>query len=55
VVDRLLSNSFEELHAFQKALKEFVGSADPNYSKQNEEFFIGLEGRYVIYTTLVCT
>jgi len=26
-------------------LKEFVGSADPVYSKQYEEFFIGLEGR----------
>jgi len=43
----LLTNSFEELLAFQRALKEFVGSADPVYSKQYEEFFIGLEGRQV--------
>ena len=42
---RLMNNSFEELIAFQKALKEFVGSADPVYSKQHDEFFIGLEGR----------
>jgi len=44
---RLVNNSFEELLAFQRALKEFVGSADPVYSKQYEEFFIGLEGRQV--------
>jgi len=42
-----VNNSFEELLAFQRALKEFVGSADPVYSKQYEEFFIGLEGRQV--------
>jgi len=47
-VDRLVTNSFEELLAFQRALKEFVGSADPVYSKQYEEFFIGLEGRQVL-------
>ena len=41
----LLNESFEELVAFQKALKEFVASADPVYSKQHEEFFIGFEGR----------
>jgi len=33
------------LLAFQRALKEFVGSIDPVYSKQTEEFFIGFEGR----------
>jgi DNA replication licensing factor MCM3 len=42
-----LSNSFEELLAFNKALKELVASADAVYSKQHEEFFIGLEGRSV--------
>jgi len=47
-VNRLVSSSFEELLAFQRALKEFVGSADPVYSKQYEEFFIGLEGRQVL-------
>jgi DNA replication licensing factor MCM3 len=40
-----LNDSFEELVAFQKALKEFVASADPVYSKQHEEFFVGFEGR----------
>jgi len=47
-VNRLLTNSFEELLAFQRALKEFVGAADPVYSKQYEEFFIALEGRQVL-------
>lgn len=42
----LVANSFEELLAFQRALKEFVGSADPVYSKQYDEFFIGLEGSF---------
>ena len=42
---RLIDNSFEETVAFQRALKEFVASADPNYSKQYEEFFVGFEGR----------
>jgi len=51
VVDRLVTNSFEELLAFQRALKEFVGSADPVYSKQYEEFFIGLEGRQVLLSS----
>jgi len=51
--DRLLNTSFEELLAFQRALKEFVGSADPVYSKQYEEFFIGLEGRQVLFNVLL--
>lgn len=42
----LLNEAFEELVAFQKALKEFVASADPVYSKQHEEFFIGFEGSF---------
>ncbi|KAK2162609.1 hypothetical protein LSH36_95g04000 [Paralvinella palmiformis] len=42
----LASNSFEELMAFQQALKELVASADPSYSKSTEEFFIGLEGSF---------
>jgi len=48
IVFRLVTSSFEELLAFQRALKEFVGSADPVYSKQYEEFFIALEGRQVL-------
>lgn len=42
----LLASGFEELLAFQRALKEFVGSIDPVYSKQTEEFFIGFEGSF---------
>ena len=43
---RLIQNSFEEIVAFQSALKEFVGAADPVYSKQHEEFFVGFEGSF---------
>eukprot|EP00794_Sanderia_malayensis_P011928 gene11928-13163_t len=43
---RLLSDAFEELAAFQEALKEFVGSIDTQYAKKFEEFFIGLEGSF---------
>ncbi|XP_071097249.1 zygotic DNA replication licensing factor mcm3-like [Haliotis cracherodii] len=42
----LLDDSFEEMIAFQNALKELVASADPVYSKQYEAFFIGLEGSF---------
>ncbi|XP_044773249.1 DNA replication licensing factor MCM3 isoform X3 [Neomonachus schauinslandi] len=43
---RLLSNAFEELVAFQRALKDFVASIDATYAKQYEEFYIGLEGSF---------
>lgn len=42
----LLTASFEELVAFQRALKEFVSAADPEYTKDVEEFFVAMEGRY---------
>ncbi|VDI75910.1 Hypothetical predicted protein, partial [Mytilus galloprovincialis] len=42
----LVNESFEECVAFQRALKEFVASADPTYSKQYEEFFVGFEGSF---------
>ncbi|KAJ8321799.1 hypothetical protein KUTeg_000270 [Tegillarca granosa] len=42
----LLQEAFEELVAFQRALKEFVASADPVYSKQHEDFFVGFEGSF---------
>lgn len=45
----MLNDSFEELVAFQRALKEIVASADTLYSKQHEEFFVGLEGRFVSF------
>ncbi|XP_070588591.1 DNA replication licensing factor MCM3 [Erythrolamprus reginae] len=43
---RLLNSAFEELLAFQRALKEFVASVDATYSKQYEDFYIGLEGSF---------
>ncbi|XP_018590589.2 DNA replication licensing factor MCM3 isoform X2 [Scleropages formosus] len=43
---RLMSNAFEELLAFQRALKDMVGSVDATYAKQHEEFFVGLEGSF---------
>ncbi|KAJ8356627.1 hypothetical protein SKAU_G00194210 [Synaphobranchus kaupii] len=43
---RLLNSSFEELLAFQLALKDLVASVDATYAKQHEEFFIGLEGSF---------
>lgn len=46
LVLRLLSNAFEELVAFQRALKDLVASIDATYAKQHEEFFIGLEGSF---------
>ena len=42
-----MTNSFEEISAFQKALKEFVASVDPVYCKQHDAFYIALEGRSV--------
>ncbi|XP_040839462.1 DNA replication licensing factor MCM3 isoform X2 [Ochotona curzoniae] len=44
--NRLLNNAFEELLAFQRALKDFVASIDATYAKQYEEFYIGLEGSF---------
>lgn len=41
-----MSNAFEELLAFQRALKDLVASVDATYAKQYEEFFIGLEGSF---------
>ncbi|XP_052765398.1 zygotic DNA replication licensing factor mcm3-like [Mya arenaria] len=42
----LLKEAFTELIALQRALKEFVASADPIYSKQYEEFFVGFVGSF---------
>jgi len=42
----LLDKSFEEVVAFQRALKEFVGSIDASYAKDAEDFFIGFEGSF---------
>uniref|UniRef100_A0A4W5PNX6 DNA replication licensing factor MCM3 n=1 Tax=Hucho hucho TaxID=62062 RepID=A0A4W5PNX6_9TELE len=43
---RLMTNAFEELLAFQRALKDLVASVDATYAKQHEEFFVGLEGSF---------
>lgn len=42
----LLETSFEELLCFNRALKEFVASIDPIFSKQHEEFYVGFEGSF---------
>jgi len=42
----LLEKSFEEVAAFQRALKEFVGSIDATYAKETEDFFVGFEGSF---------
>ncbi|XP_034383867.1 DNA replication licensing factor MCM3 [Cyclopterus lumpus] len=43
---KLMSNAFEELLAFQRALKDFVATVDATYAKQYEEFFVALEGSF---------
>ncbi|XP_017287861.1 DNA replication licensing factor MCM3 [Kryptolebias marmoratus] len=43
---KLMNNAFEELLAFQRALKDLVASVDGTYAKQHEEFFVGLEGSF---------
>lgn len=43
---KLMNNAFEELLAFQKALKDLVSTVDATYAKQYEEFNIGLEGSF---------
>jgi DNA replication licensing factor MCM3 len=43
----LQENAFEELMCFQRALRELISATDAIYAKQFEEFFIGLEGRFV--------
>ncbi|XP_060529095.1 zygotic DNA replication licensing factor mcm3 [Cylas formicarius] len=54
----LLNNAFEELLSFERALKEYVSHVNPEYAKENEEFFIGFEGsfgsKHVTPRTLTC-
>lgn len=42
----LIENSVEEMIAFQRALKEYVISLDPNYGRSKFEFHIGLCGSF---------
>ena len=44
--EKLVTNAFNEIVAFERALKEFVTQVDPQYGKQNNEFFIGFEGSF---------
>ena len=44
--DKLLSNAYNEIVAFERALKEYVTQVDPAYGKQTDEFFIGFEGSF---------
>ncbi|CAB3383088.1 Hypothetical predicted protein [Cloeon dipterum] len=54
----LLKNAFEEQQAFERALKEVVGSVDATYAKDHEDFYVGFEGsfgsRHVTPRTLLC-
>lgn len=43
----LQENAFEELMCFQRALRELISATDAIYAKQFEEFYVGLEGRFV--------
>jgi len=45
-VARLLGKGFEEIAAFQSALKTFVASNSTDYSKMHEEFHVGFEGSF---------
>jgi len=42
----LLDNSFDEMSAVQRALKEVVATIDPNYAKEKREFHVGFEGSF---------
>lgn len=43
---RLLNEAHEEVACFQRALKEFVTSADTAFGKQHDDFFVGFEGSF---------
>uniref|UniRef100_A0A674N8V7 DNA replication licensing factor MCM3 n=1 Tax=Takifugu rubripes TaxID=31033 RepID=A0A674N8V7_TAKRU len=43
---KLMNTAFQELIAFQRALKDLVASVDATYAKQHEEFYVGLEGSF---------
>ncbi|XP_041466825.1 zygotic DNA replication licensing factor mcm3-like [Lytechinus variegatus] len=43
---RLLNEAHEEVACLQRALKEFVTSADTAYGKQHDDFFVGFEGSF---------
>lgn len=42
----LVNSAFEEQLAFGRALKDYVSTLQPSYSKSHEEFYIGFEGSF---------
>ena len=42
----ILEDAFDEIVAIQRALKEYVGSIDPSYAKETQDFFVGFEGAF---------
>ena len=51
----LLDNAFEEQLAFSRALKEYVSSVQPGYSKVHEEFFVAFEGSFGNKVITLCS
>ena len=41
-----LTSAFNEIIAFERALKEYVLQVNPQYGKQVEDFFVGFEGSF---------
>lgn len=42
----LILNAFEEQLAFSRALKDYISTIQPSYSKTHEDFYIGFEGSF---------
>ena len=42
----ILEDAFDEIVAMQRALKEYVGSIDPSYAKETQDFYVGFEGAF---------
>ena len=52
----LLDNSFDEMSAVQRALKEVVATIDPNYAKEKRKFILRsntYKGCYNAYSEIV--
>lgn len=42
----LLTNTFEEQYAFERALKEYIGNIDSTFANSYDEFFVAFEGSF---------
>ncbi|XP_050537299.1 DNA replication licensing factor MCM3 [Daktulosphaira vitifoliae] len=42
----LLTNTFEEQFAFERALKEYIANIDSTFANQYDEFFVAFEGSF---------